>query len=358
MNFVEYDWREYSLLRFNNERKKLQVSHLVGTGLCEGETGAEFCFVPTKFMEAMEEEIKRCCSLLKVEDHKVDVCGEVYFTSKIEGCHTTYKRTQELHDGKPIDPDDSFSENMIVGGFNATKYLNVYGNRLDENILVNMWRILTEGCRDNEDIMGEKYRTDNVGVGEHMGLNFPLIEDAMNSWISFYNSDTMNDYPFIKAALLHYAFEFTHPFCDGNGRAGRLLMVNYLIGQGFDCLKAVSFSKSIEKDLSLYYSAFSRSENSYTDCTPFIEYMLGVYGETLHEVLEKEHVPNEEIGARSAKHDTDPDISSGLCSGEEDVLDILNACANDGLGMGEDDFFVTAVDETTEAKEGSNLESR
>lgn len=293
MNFVEYDWRDYSLLRVNKERKMSQVSHLVGTGLYEGENGAEFCFVPTKYMEEMEEEIKRCCSLLKIENHEVDVCGEVYFTSKIEGCHTTYKRTQELHDGKPIDPDDSFSENMIVGGFNATKYLNVHGNRLDEDILVNMWRILTEGCRDNEDIMGEKYRIGNVGVGEHMGLNFSFIEDAMISWISFYNSDTMNDYPFIKAALLHYAFEYIHPFCDGNGRAGRLLMVNYLIGQGYDMLKAVSFSKSIEKNLSLYYSAFSRSENSYTDCTPFIEYMLGVYGETLQEVLDKEHVPNE-----------------------------------------------------------------
>ena len=287
MEFVEYDWRDYSLLRRDKERKQKQILHLEGTGLCEGENGAEFCFVPTKFMEEMEKELESGFSILKVENHEVDICGEVYFTSKIEGCHTTYKRTQELHDGKPVDPDDFFSENMIVGGFNATKYMNVHGNRLDEDILVNMWRILTEGCRDNEDLMGEKYRTGDVSVGKHMGLPFSLVEDAMRDWVSYYNSDTMNDYPFIKAALLHYSFEYTHPFCDGNGRAGRLLMVNYLIGQGYDAVRAVSFSKNIEKNLPAYYAAFSRSENSYTDCTPFIEYMLEVYVETLDEVLEK-----------------------------------------------------------------------
>ena len=142
-----------------------------------------------------------------MENREVDVCDEVYFTAKIEGCHTTYKRTQELHDGKPVDPDDSFSENMIVGGFNATKYMNVHGKRLNEDILIKMWRILTEGCRDNEDICGEKYRTGNVGVGNHIGLNYPLIKDTMKNWINFYTSDTLNDYPFINAEILQYSCE-------------------------------------------------------------------------------------------------------------------------------------------------------
>ena len=73
---------------------------------------------------------------------------------------------------------------------------------------------------------------------------------------------------------MHYTFEHIHPFCDGNGRMGRLLMNNFLISKGFEKVKAVSFSRSIEKERSDYDIAFALSDNVYSDCTYFIEYML------------------------------------------------------------------------------------
>ena len=85
---------------------------------------------------------------------------------------------------------------MALGGFNAIKFLNVCENRMDEPILIKMWNILTDGTRDNEDIKGEKYRSGNVGVGSHMGLNYEYVEDAMNAWLSFYNSNKLNDHPY------------------------------------------------------------------------------------------------------------------------------------------------------------------
>lgn len=89
-----------------------------------------------------------------------------------------------------------------------------------------------------------------------------------------------------------------------------------------------------------------------------------------NKTLSGEEQSKEENGARSAKRVTEPNQSLGLCSGEEDVLDILNACADDGLGLGGDcslcvgesthklHGFRTAADETTEVlKEGIDLES-
>lgn len=263
-----------------------QVSKLFGTGLYEGTDGAEYSFVPTKKMEALQEEILDYYNKINTTDHSIFVCGEVYFTTKIEGANTTYRRTIEIHNGKEITPGD-FSEQMVKNGFAATKFLNLYGNKITEPILIQMWQLLTKDACDNEEIKGEKYRIGTVGVGKHIGISVEYIEDAMNSWIDFYNSDTMNDMPFVKAALLHYSFENTHPFCDGNGRAGRLLMINYLIKQGFDKLKAVSFSAEIANNLNGYYNAFDQSENSYFDCTPFIEYMLDIYATTLYNILEK-----------------------------------------------------------------------
>lgn len=61
---------------------------------------------------------------------------------------------------------------------------------------------------------------------------------------------------------------------DGNGRLGRLLMNNYLISQNIESCRAVSFSMYIDKNRGLYDNAFVQSENEYSDCTPFLEYML------------------------------------------------------------------------------------
>lgn len=72
----------------------------------------------------------------------------------------------------------------------------------------------------------------------------------------------------------------------------------------------------------------------------------------------KESVVQSTGGARSEKHTSEPNQSSGLCSGEEDVLDLLNDSANDDLGMGESDRPGTAADEITEVlKEGIDIES-
>ena len=248
MQFINWNWVSYDKLRWDKDTKYEQIKNLYATGLHEGRFGVEFCFVPTKNMEWLEQKIAEMAKKIKVENHEIELCNEIFYTSKLEGANTTFKRTQQIHNGFPLDPDNYFSEKMLQGGFNATKFLNIHGNKLTEDVLIQMWNILTDGACENMDIKGDMYRIGNVGVGNHMGLNFEYIEDAMNSWLNFYNSSAMDDHPFIKAALLHFVFEYIHPFCDGNGRAGRLLMVNYLIKQGFDVCKAVSFSRSIEKN--------------------------------------------------------------------------------------------------------------
>ena len=283
MEFIEHQWESYQYLRHEPNKRNRQISLLHGSGLCESNDGVEFCFVPTTRMKELEEQIKSLYDESKVTNNAI--CDEVYYTSKIEGTKITFKRTQEIHNGSPIDCNNYFSEMMVKGGFEATKYLNIRGNKLNKNILIEMWNILTDGCCDNEDIKGETYRIGNVGVGNHMGLNYQLLDETMDNWLEYYNSESLNEHPFIKAALLHYAFEFIHPFCDGNGRAGRLLMINFLLGLGYDKLKAVSFSKTIAKKLHRYYGAFEDSENVYTDCTIFIEYMLSVFRDSIDEEI-------------------------------------------------------------------------
>ena len=233
-------------------------------------------FVLSKNIARIEEYLKTVSKEISIENTEVVLETEVYYTSKIEGAKTTIKRTQEIHNGSPISTDNEFSESMIKGNFNAVALLNLYGNKIDEDILYKVWDTLTTNCRDNLAIQGERYRKGEVEVSNSDFKAVPpdLIEGCMKELIHFYQSDMMNEHPFIKASIIHYAFETIHPFCDGNGRLGRLLMNNYLIGQGIESSRAVSFSMQIDKNRGLYDGAFEDAENKFGDCTPFVEYML------------------------------------------------------------------------------------
>ena len=137
-----------------------------------------------------------------------------------------------------------------------------------------MWEIMTDNCCDNFDIAGTLFRTGDVAVGNHIGLRPALLEESMQIWCDYYNSNILDEYPFIKACLLHFAFAYIHPFCDGNGRSARLLMNSYLVSRGFDVCHTLAFSKEIGENVHAYYTALDSSENVQSDITPFIDYML------------------------------------------------------------------------------------
>lgn len=285
MKFVDWTWRSYDVLRAVPDMLRKQERLLFGTGLYEGIEGIEYTFIPTKRMEETENILYSLYPGIKIIDHEIVFCNEVFSTSKIEGADTTLLRTQELHDGAKVDQSNYFSDMMVLGAFKATQYLNSVKNVVTVDSMINTWNILVDGSCNNESIRGDRFRTGGVQVGNHSGLNPLLIEDAMQCWVAYYNGGQLEEHPFIKAALLHFAFEFIHPFCDGNGRLGRLLMSNYLIKSGMDKIKAVSFSRSIEKEHMGYYVALDASDNVQTDCTPFIEYLLDRFLDAFNDVL-------------------------------------------------------------------------
>lgn len=285
LKFKDIAWSNYPTLKYNITALKQQVTNLYFTGLVEPDSGLEFTFIPTLAMKNISDYLEHLYRSIKLANHEANVCSEVFYSSKIEGANVTIERVQQLHDGALINPNNAFSEFMIRGGFEAAKYLDAIGNKIDKSTIRKCWEILTISCCNNTSIRGDLYRTGNVQVGNHVGLDHLLLEEMMDSWIAFYNSDNLDDCPFIKAAFLHYTFEHIHPFCDGNGRLGRLLMNNYLISRGYDSMKAVALSSSIAKNCQDYYRAFNDSDNVYTDCTPFIEYMLLCVVESFEEIL-------------------------------------------------------------------------
>lgn len=133
--------------------------------------------------------------------------------------------------------------------------------------------------------------------------NIPAL---IANWERYVNEYTEHD-PLIRAAVAHQQFESIHPFRDGNGRTGRILMVLQLMQDQVLDLPILFISNYINKNRNEYYELL-RSVSTTSDWTPYISYMLqGFYlqaketKETLRAVTSYHHELKERVKAEHAK---------------------------------------------------------
>jgi len=79
------------------------------------------------------------------------------------------------------------------------------------------------------------------------------IPNLLSNWVNFVNDETIGLDPLLKTAIAHYQFEAIHPFLDGNGRTGRILMVLMLSHYKILDLPILFISGYIDKNRSEYY---------------------------------------------------------------------------------------------------------
>jgi len=92
----------------------------------------------------------------------------------------------------------------------------------------------------------------------------PTLTQMIKTYVSSQN-------PLLSAMIFHYQFEKLHPFVDGNGRVGRLLLSQALFTHSYSLNGTITLDQQIEARRSGYYDTLAR-ENK--DLTPFLEYML------------------------------------------------------------------------------------
>lgn len=112
-----------------------------------------------------------------------------------------------------------------------------------------------------------------------------IIREKLTNLEKFINEDETID-PLIKMALLHYQFEAIHPFADGNGRTGRILLLLYLKLSGLLDTPAIYLSEYIIKNKTDYYKSL-RSVTENNDWENYILYMLDMIEETSNKGLER-----------------------------------------------------------------------
>ena len=210
--------------------------------------------------------------------------NELYKTNKIEGIETV---KSEIYSSLKDDRISNKKSNKLDGIIK--KYKDIMENNFEDtehiDNLSSFRKIYDEMFEDfeksgNYKLDGKYFRKDIVkvinGLGNtiHIGVNGEeAIEKNMENLIQFMNR---KDIPFlIKASIVHFFFEYIHPFYDGNGRFGRYLLSLYL-ARKLDNLTAFSISYSISRNLDDYYKSFVEVEdiNNYGEITFFVENIL------------------------------------------------------------------------------------
>jgi Fic family protein len=105
-----------------------------------------------------------------------------------------------------------------------------------------------------------------------------VIREKLSNLEKFINENESID-PLIKMALMHYQFEAIHPFSDGNGRTGRILLLLYLKLSGLLDTPAIYLSEYIIKNKAEYYKCL-RGVTERNDWENYVLYMLDMIEET------------------------------------------------------------------------------
>ena len=151
--------------------------------------------------------------------------------------------------------------------------------------------VLLESVRGQEKNPGEFRYSQNWIGGRGSTLKNaryipPNPEDmltAMSDLEKYINSDDPLD-PLIQAALIHYQFETTHPFLDGNGRVGRLLIMLFLMEKGILSTPALYISYYLKMNRIEYYDRMTQVRRT-GDYEQWISFFLQAFADSAEDAI-------------------------------------------------------------------------
>ena len=201
-------------------------------------------------------------------------------SSRIEETRTTIE--EDLSDIQDINPEKRDDWEEVQNYVKATNYgidrIN-NGFPVCNRLIREIHKILLNGVRGEKKTPGE-FRISQNWIGGTMPSTAayvpPLVRD-LGEWLkdleAFINNDEFDTPDLIKIAIIHYQFESIHPFLDGNGRIGRLLIPLYLQSKKYLDNPCLYISSFFEKNRELYYQKLNdvRTKN---DIIGWIKFFL------------------------------------------------------------------------------------
>ena len=212
---------------------------------------------------------------------KMHIKTEANKSSKIEGTKTSIEEDLlQIEDIAPEKRDDYEEVHNYINALNFGIDRIVKDDfPLCNRLICEIHEKLLQGVRGRHKTPGEFRRSQNWigGTKPSDALYVPPsivdMPDLMSDFEKFINNDEIKVPHLIKIALLHYQFETIHPFLDGNGRIGRLIIPLYLLSKGVLDKPCFYISDFFEKNRSAYYEGLDRVRTK-NDLRHWIKFFL------------------------------------------------------------------------------------
>lgn len=241
--------------------------------------------IPDPYLTALtEQELKELESLTYDKEIKIIHLSEsdwleftelfTYNTNAIEGSRIGKTEVKNLLERNKL-PERSKED--IAEAFGVSEAIT-YIRETKEHLSLDLIKKLHWICFKNSKSFAGKFRRKGIEVGVYDGLGNIVHRGALSTkilpllknLIGWYQKNKDRYPPLLLAAIVHNRFEDIHPFEDGNGRVGRLLLINILIKHG---LPPVNIELELREE---YYNTLQSYEKG-NDIRPTLELLLKEY---------------------------------------------------------------------------------
>jgi Fic family protein len=234
-------------------------------------------------------------------------------STRIEGTQVTFTDMVEEKDDKnprwEVIEVNNYQE-ALINGFERINN----GYPISTRLIQDLHKILMQGARGSAQASGHFRKiqnfigpTNKIEDASYIPVSADKIDDYMNNLEYFINghpyeqklstkhlSNDKDRYifddesnPLIKAAIMHAQFESIHPFLDGNGRLGRILIVLYFMQSKLVTKPVFFVSEELEKERARYYDLLNGVSGKHPDWGSWIIFFLNACNRMAHKINEK-----------------------------------------------------------------------
>ncbi|PIS15028.1 hypothetical protein COT63_02210 [Candidatus Shapirobacteria bacterium CG09_land_8_20_14_0_10_38_17] len=218
---------------------------------------------------------------IEINIRRKSILKSSLFSARIEGNPLTLEELQRL-------PSKDQRKKEVFNVLQALNWVHERGSRdLSVKNILNLHQMVMKSLID-QSALG-KFRTEvsaifnTGGIAVYLPPSPKQILSLTTRLLKFINSEKEPLAP-IRACLAHYSFEKIHPFLDGNGRVGRLILQEVLEKSGYGMRGLLAIEEYLDQHRTKYYRALEEPEK---DVTAYLEFMIEGVAQTANEAKQE-----------------------------------------------------------------------